>query len=186
MTRPRDAAAVAALLALTLGLAACGGGDGSGSAGGGGQVRKIDWDLSRSHTVKDVDFEPPDVTATELKPVESVRITLPGGKVFSANGGVVHDVSLERDGERLTTVQIDSQPQSADDAYKLAVEWAKAWGVPTKALDAWHAAGDPKQKAEAFPKAGGRPPLPTVQIRYSFQDQRPSLASLQFSWPAGG
>ena len=28
-------------------------------------------------------------------------------------------------------------------------------------------------------------PVPTVEIRYSFDDERPSLVSLKFYWPRG-
>jgi hypothetical protein len=179
----RDRLAVL-LLATGLALSGCGGDDESG-----GEMKRIDWDLSKSHTTADVDWPNPDLEATEISPVGSVRIRMPGGQAFSAGDGVVHDVTLERRGDEVITVQIDSHPRTHADAYDLAVEWAKPWGVPTKPLDDWRRGvdsdGDPTVEAIApdAPVGGPDGPEPTVQIRKSFDDERPSLVSLQFLWP---
>ena len=42
----------------------------------------IDWDLSVSHTIEDVDWPKPDLTAVEISPVDSVQVKLPDGRRF--------------------------------------------------------------------------------------------------------
>jgi hypothetical protein len=190
-----------ALVAAGLAVGGCGDGNGKGNSNGngeGGTAEVIDWDLSRTHTTRDVDWPRPDIDAVEIRPVDSVRIELPGGQAFSDDGTIVHDVSLTRDGEHVTKVQIDSLPRTTEDAYELAIRWGREWGVPTDAIERWHherVAGrergeeNLRSTAEAIPDRGvtvGEPdgPEPTVQIRYSFDDdERPSLVSLQFYWP---
>lgn len=153
----------------------------------------IDWDLSRSHTMADVRWPRPDLELTEISPVESVRIRLPGGKVFSA-GEEIHDVTLEREGETVTYVQIDSDPRSTEDVYRLAVDWAEKWDLPREPLERWHrerlagrASGTENVRSTVMTtQPGSRPvgdvPVATLEIRYSFNDELPSLVSLQFYW----
>src|SRR5215470_8202340 len=89
-TRVADArllssAAVAVLAAIV--VAGCGGGgSGSGTGGSGSSQMNIDWNLSQAHDMAAVQWpqNASDLDAAELKPVDSVRIELPGGKVFDA------------------------------------------------------------------------------------------------------
>lgn len=182
-----DVRPLAAALLLALVLAGCG--DGTG------EPVKIDWDLSRSHTVGDVEFVEPELTANEIKPIESVRIRLPEGKVFTADGEVVHDVSLDREGEQLVNLQIDSEPLETDQAYELALGWAREFDLPPEPIEKWHekrveareaGAEDVTSTTLTTPKPGVTigpgGPEPYLQIRYSFNDEIPSIASLQFFW----
>jgi hypothetical protein len=187
----------ASLLAAALLLSACG-----GRAGGQGNPVTIDWDLSGSHTVDDVDWPRPDLSAVQLTPVESVRIRFPGSKIFQA-GEEVHDVTVGRElvsedgmSDQVANIQVDFHPLATDEAYLLATRLAREWRLPRDPLDDWHQARvdgresgqedltstthtvDPKQFLEP------QGPQPFLQIRYSFNDQRPSIVSLQFSWPA--
>ena len=159
--------------------------------GGGGDAAVIDWDLTRSHTTADVDWPKPELDSTVIEPVESVRIRFPGGKTFASDGDVVHDVTLARESaqaEQVDYIQIDSHPRTSEDAYRLAVRWAEEWGLPREPLDDWSKGGQAggalttATRAEAGP--GGV--IPAVEIRNSFEDERPSLVSLQFSWAPGG
>lgn len=153
----------------------------------------IDWDLSDSHTAEDVGW-PNELSMTEFSPVASVRIRLPGDRMFQA-GDEVHDVTLEREGDLVTLVQVDFEPQTAEDAYERAVILAEEWGLRRAGLDKWfrqrmagRAAGheDVTSTSLATAPAGQRlgPEGPSVsaEIRYSFNDERPSLVSLQFFW----
>jgi hypothetical protein len=171
----------ALVLCLALALAGCGGSD-----EGSGDGTMIDWDLSSSHTVDDVDWPKPDLSAVEISPVDSVSIRLPEGKSFASDGDVVHDLTLDRRGKVVRGLQIDSHPRSAEDAHKLAVSWASEWGLSREPLDRWRD-GDTKtpvitsSRREA--RIGDDGPLPTVEIRNSFVDERPALVSLEFFWP---
>ena len=174
----RTSALVACLL---LALTGCG----SDSAADDDEAM-IDWDLSQSHTMDDVDWPKPDLSAVEISPVGEVRIALPEGRSFESDGDTVHDITLDRRGDPVRNVQIDSHPRSAADAHELAVKWAEEWGLSREPLDRWR---DGATKTPAI--TSGRPverigedgPVPIVEIRNSFQDESPALVSLQFYWP---
>jgi hypothetical protein len=164
------------------------------SSGGGGGDEMIDWDLSDSHTTADVDWPKPGQSAVQVEPVDSVRIRLPAGRAFEASDGV-RAVGLERKGDEVTTVQLDSEPQSTDDAYQLALRWAKEWDLPRRPLDDWYRdrrAGRERGQedltstalATAGPdeRIGESGPVPSIRILHSFMDDRPSLVSLRFFW----
>ena len=146
----------------------------------------IDWDLSRSHTVDDVDWPKPDLSAVEISPVEAVRIELPEGRTFEAESGVVHDVTMDRRDRVVRNVQIDSHPLSATDAHELAVRWAEQWGLSREPLDRWRD-GETKTpvitSARPEDRIGESGPVPALEIRNSFRDERPALVSIQFYWP---
>ena len=167
---------------LLLALTGCGGSD--TASGDGGDM--IDWDLSSSHTVDDVDWPKPDLSAVEISPVESVRIELPEGRAFVAGEGVVHDVTLDRRDRVVRNVQIDSHPRSEEDAHELAVRWAEEWGLSREPLDRWRD-GETKTpvitSARREERIGESGPVPALEIRNSFVDERPALVSLQFYWP---
>jgi hypothetical protein len=170
--------AACALLALT----GCGG---SEPASGEDQPM-IDWDLSRSHTIDDVDWPKPDLSAVEISPVESVRIELPEGRSFASDGDVVHDVTLDRRDRVVRNVQIDSHPRSAADAHDLAVRWAEEWDLSREPLDRWRDGGTKTPvitSARREERIGESGPVPALEIRNSFVDDRPALVSLQFYWP---
>ena len=54
--------------------------------------------------------------------------------VFAA-GDEVHDVSMDREGRTVTYIQIDSDQRTTDGAYRLAVDWATEWDLPSGSLD---------------------------------------------------
>ena len=174
----RTSALVACLL---LALTGCG-----GSESAEGDEAMIDWNLSQSHTMDDVDWPKPDLSAVEISPVEQVRIELPQGRSFESDGDTVHDITLDRRGRTVRNVQIDSHPRSAAEAHELAVRWAEEWELSRVPLDRWR---DGAAKTPAI--TSGRPverigdggPVPVVEIRNSFQDENPALVSLQFFWP---
>jgi hypothetical protein len=146
----------------------------------------IDWNLSRSHTVDDVEWPKPELSAVEISPVDSVRIRLPGGRSFASDGDVVHDITLDRRERIVREVQIDSHPRRADEAHELAVRWAGDWGLSREPLDRWRE-GDAKTPVitslRREERLGEDGPLPTVEIRRSFIEELPALVSLEFYWP---
>jgi hypothetical protein len=173
---------IGALVGLVaLALVGCGGSD-SGSGDG----TMIDWDLSRSHTVDDVEWPKPDLSAVEISPVGSVTIRLPEGRSFASDGDVVHDLTLDRRERTVRGVQIDSHPRSEDEAHELAVRWASEWGLSREPLDRWRD-GETKTpvitSSRRDERIGPDGPLPAVEIRKSFVDDRPALVSLEFYWP---
>jgi hypothetical protein len=174
--------AIALAGCLLLALTGCGGSD----TASGDDEAMIDWDLSRSHTMGDVDWPNPDLSAVEISPVEEVRIELPVGRSFSSDGETVHDITLDRRDRVVRNVQIDSHPMSEAAAHDLAVRWAEEWGLSRAPLDRWRDGGaktpviTSAQRADRIGDAG---PLPTVEVRNSFEDERPALVSLQFYWP---
>ena len=175
----RTIALVACLVPV---LSACGGSNSDAEAG---DEAVIDWNLSQSHTVDDVDWPKPDQSAVEISPVEEVRIELPEGRSFDSDGEVVHDVTLDRRERIVRNVQIDSHPRSAEDAHALAVRWAEEWGLSREPLDRWRDNGKTPAitSAPGGKRIGDAGPVPTVEIRNSFEDESPALVSLSFYWP---
>jgi hypothetical protein len=163
-----------------------------GGCGGGGddEATMIDWNLSKSHTTQDVDWPKPGQSAVQIESPESVHIRLPGDHEFSANGDV-GAVGLERRGDDLTTVQVDTEPLTAEDAYRLALQWARRWDIPTQPIQDWNerrrAGGDAlTETVEAIPDPGTTVgpggPEPSLKLLNSFNDDRPVIVSLRFFW----
>jgi hypothetical protein len=154
---------------------------------GGDEERVIDWDFSEGRAVPEEDLDKPDLSANEITPVESVRIRLPGGKIFEA-GDEVNRVAVDRDlsdRDRLALVQVMSQPETAEAAYELAVRWAEQFDLPLEPLEAWKRDGDGTARAlSADPDAtlGPEGPVPAVKLLYSFEDDRPTIAALELAW----
>jgi hypothetical protein len=146
----------------------------------------IDWNLSSSHTVDDVEWPETELRAVEISPVGSIRIRLPEGRSFDSDGEVVHDIMLDRHERFVRGVQIDSHPRSAAEAHELAVDWAGDWGLSREPLDRWREGDTTTPVITSVPREerlGDGGPLPSVEIRRSFVDERPALVSLQFYWP---
>ena len=182
---------VGLLVALAVLLSGC----------GGDEPKAIVWDLSDSHTSRDVDWPRPDLDAVLIEPIESVRIRLPGGEVFEA-GDEVQDIGMSRGvggdvGRQVRIMNIDSHPRDTDEAHALGVRWARQLGVPTGPLDEWYeqrradrergeedAASTALAVDSSLNLGGPNGPQPAVRILYSFEDDRPSIVSLELGWPA--
>jgi hypothetical protein len=169
------------LLCATLAAAGCGGSESESSEG-----TLIDWDVSTSHTTDDVDWPKPDLSAVEISPVESVRIRLPAGRRFAGGRELVHDVTLDRRGDLVRGLQVDSHPRTRDQAYELAGRRADEWNLSRKPFDEWREGARKTpvlSTARQGERIGDTGPIPTVEIRHSFEDERPALVSLQLYWP---
>ena len=149
----------------------------------------VEWDLSDSHLPADVDWEPrSDMDGAVIESIESVRIELPGGHVFEADSDI-HDVTLGNEGESLTLVAVEFQPESVDDAYKRALAFAEEWDMSTESLDRWHKrVSDPDddltttgltQRQDSLDGPDG--PWIVVQLR-PISPETPALVSFQIQW----
>jgi hypothetical protein len=157
------------------------------AAGCGGDRKtamKLDWDLSSSHTLGDVDWPDASLSAHEWTPIDSVRIRFSGGRTLNEKG-VVRRVGGEREGDVVSAVLLYSHPLTAGDAYRLALRWCREWHLPPAAIDEWHDAGAKTFLATAYnprEKLGPNHPEPSVKILSSFLDDKPVVVSLRFGW----
>lgn len=170
------------IVALSL-LAGCGGSE---------DPWRISWDLSRSHDVSRIAMESPHLNASELAPVESVRIRVTERHVFAPPDGLIHDVTVSREGDQVRTIQVDSHPVEVEEAYELAVRWAKQFALPLEPLEAWYrtrtndSEEDDKTRTATNPPPDARldedGPVAYLKIRNSFLDDEPVLVSMHFFW----
>ncbi len=127
---------------------------------------RIDWDLSGRHTHAEVTWSTkyPDAYTTQVKPVESVRIRLPEGKVLRMDDQA-SDVILYRrsqgpeplpgpEGEVLVTVEVNSDPLTVEDAYRRALPYVKQFDLPRAQLETW------RRRRQRGVDAGKREPQP--------------------------
>jgi hypothetical protein len=153
----------------------------------------VNWDLRESHTIDDVRWpeDTRDVSATQVEPDGDVRIQLRDG-TFSAPDGAIRRINFARADPRareLEELMLTSTPRTTAEARELATRWAQQWGLPVAPIEEWarKAASDPK--ATAFTSAGrpgaGGGAIPTVELRHSFDDERPTVVALQFLWQDG-
>jgi hypothetical protein len=172
-------------------LAGCGG----GSEPKAEKRVSIDWDVSRSHIPADVDWArtSSDVDSREVRPNGPVRIRLPGGAVLDEKTGV-RRIALDREGDQVTSITVFTEPLSVDAGHRQAVAWAKQFGLPTEPLDRWHAKAETEkppditagQSIDNHRFLGPEGPVPSVEVRTSFDRDRPVVASVQFFWPGRG
>lgn len=136
-----------------------------------------------------------DLDAAELKPIDSARITLPGGRVFDAKDGL-QAIFLHREGDRVNEITINSSPLTTDQAYKLARAWTKEWNLDPSDIEAWYAKRTEQRKQGDEDKVttakaannkefvGGRGgPNPSVELQCSFMGDEPAIVALDFFWP---
>jgi hypothetical protein len=176
---------MAALLAIAAG--AC-------SSEGNGAM--LHWDLSKTHTLADIERE----RSGGIDPVDSIRIELPGDRVFAAEGDVNDVVFLAPDAD-LAEVSIAFEAETAADAYARTQRFIEEWGLTLHPrVDEWwtHAQGvtgpaaaevDTSQISASAPEApeGGRlggpdGPYVSVSILYSFNDDRPFVVQFGIFW----
>ena len=168
--------ALAGVVAMLLLVAGCGSDDET--------AMTIDWDLSQSHSMQDVDWPRPAASAIELEPIESVAIRLPGDRELT-EGDAIKKLSVDRDGELVYDVTVHSKPRTVDDAHRLALRWCEEWELPTEKIDAWHAAGGKRYNVVAYDprrQLAADGPAVSLKLLYSFDDERPVVTTLSFFW----
>jgi hypothetical protein len=172
---------------VTLALAACG--DSEESTG----RSMIDWNLAEPPTTASVDWPKPDQSVVSLEPVEEVRLRLPDGSTFEAD----HDlkrVFLEREDDSVTLVAVYSDSLGVDAGYRLASDWAERFELPTAPLERWRdEVTSGKEPAERNNRAltsatiddriGEDGPVPSVNILYSFDEEKPATVTVELFWP---
>lgn len=158
----------------------------------------MDWDLSNTHRPSDIGWDG-DNEAGSFDSVSSLRITLPEGRVFEA-GDDVREVIFSRDGDELDDLQVTFEEQTAEEAYERASQLVRDWGLDGENIDKWFAeargkAGDEASEVDdsgAFATVFGPPgagqlgpggPEVTVEVRYSFDDDRPWVVAYDLGWP---
>jgi hypothetical protein len=167
--------------ALALGLIGCGDSE--------EPAKVIDWDLTKQPHLEDVDWPKPSETVVSVEPVDSVDLRLPEGERFQAKGELKR-VFMERDGKLVTLVAVHTQPKTTADAYKTAADWAAHFDLPREPLRKWERAresGEADKTATAVTAAPDRPigrdgPYPSVEIKHSFDEKRPSFVILELFW----
>ena len=182
-----------------LALAGCG----DEEEGGG---MRIDWDLSKDHTVDEVNWpeQDLDITTTSIEPLDSVRIRLPGGQDLRMADPVKRVIVyrplasanpvVRPKGKVVDTVEVYSAPQTVDDAYRRALEYTEQFGLSNAALDDWRkrrkAGADPvgdRPFAGRNKRLGGKDgPSVGVELNYSSNDDRPWTMLVRLSWPEAG
>ncbi len=166
---------------------------------------KINWDLSNRHTLDQVAWQQEnlDLASTQLEPIESVRIRLPGGKVLQVRDKV-SDIGLYRrsqgpeplpppEGEVLDKVEVYSDPLSVEDAYKRALAYADQFDLPRGPLEGWRERRDrgvdpvtdrtATTDLEQHLGGGKDGPTPTVELLYSANDDLLWVVMVQLYWP---
>lgn len=166
----------------------------------------IHWDLSRSHRPADVgwDLTPQELAdeqlqAKSIENVGSVRVRLPEGKSFTAADDV-GDVTMSREGDRLTDLSFAFDDQTAEGAYERAMALVREWGLEGRNIEEWYteakgktgsAAADVNTSgvfAEVFGpdhdagRIGPDGPVVSVSIVYSFDDERPFTVQFELYW----
>ena len=159
----------------------------------------VDWDLSSSHTLDDVDWpaDQRDSTATAFEDLSGATIELPGGERFEA-GEEVEAILLERDGPNVTLAQINFEKQSLEGARDRARALAEEWDLPIEPLDPWyeeqieeHGGTDVTEPVQLIGPKGDGVQI-SADIRYSFNEAEPARVSLTVFWldtleqPLGG
>lgn len=164
----------------------------------------IDWDLSGRHTLKEVAWPQDrlDSHSTSVEPLESVSIRLPAGETLKVGDRAKRIILYRRsngpeplpapEGETLETVEVYSTPLSVEDAYRRATAYAEQFQLPRAPLDGWRKrrkqgsedATDRTTTTDLDQRLGGDDgPIPTVELLYSFNDERPWAVMVSFFWP---
>jgi hypothetical protein len=153
----------------------------------------IDWNLAEPPTTASVDWPKPDQSVVSLEPVEEVRLRLPDGSTFEADRDLKR-VFLEREDDAVTMVAVYSDSLGVDAGYRLARDWAERFELPTAPLDTWRSeVTSGKEPAERNNRAltsatiddriGEDGPVPSVNILYSFDEEKPATVTVELFWP---
>lgn len=148
-----------------------------------GPPKTVGWDLSASHTMLDVMWSDPSTDAIELRPIKVLRIALSGGRRVSEDS-VIKRVTLFREDEQITELQIYSHPATVAEAHALALRWCKQWKLDQTMLDAWRADGGTEFGTISFDPDAKRDRNPEVSLDASpsFDDDKPVVVALVFFW----
>ena len=159
-------------------------------SGCGDEPVDIDWDLTRSHTMADVTWPSPDLDATAIEEVGSVRIALPGEERVTAEPGLGRGVIMAREGEVVTEVAVTTGKRPVDEAAALARRYAEQFELPLEPIEEWRRKALRDPTATGFTADAGAPlggpggPEVTVELRFSFDREQPTVVGVVFGWPS--
>ncbi|MGH9022801.1 MAG: hypothetical protein ACRDV9_06845 [Acidimicrobiia bacterium] len=152
----------------------------------------IEWDLSSSHTRRDIGSDQSvDSNHDQMNAVASARITLPDGKVFEADD--VQDIRIDFEGDDVETIEVVLNPRRAEEAHRRASALAEQWDLSRRGLDEWlemirtaRSAGEREAdvgQALATDSSDVNGIFhPSVEIRSSFDDDKPSVVAFVMYW----
>lgn len=200
--RPRTTTTIAVIGAMML-LLSCTPGDGNSGGdddsadkpdgAGSAPAHTVDWDLSASHRVGDVDWPASraDRDLFTLQHGVDARLRLPQGTVLEER---FEDLQVVRrdDTEVLRVIEAVWPKRTLDDAHALAQRVGDQFDLDLAGYQAWHR--DQQQRlAEgrtliAETNANGPPlapggPVPSIRPLYSFDDDAPVSLLIQLYWP---
>jgi hypothetical protein len=138
------------------------------------------FDLSRSHTIKDVNW--PAGHRSELLVYDDcdIRLKVTPDQVFSAR---LHQVVITRSGEVIQEISMKFADMTAEAAYVQARELAVAWNLDDRRLDVWRANARTAD-GEVFETIRNDVlPRISLSIRHSFDESRPWFVMFKFAWP---
>lgn len=164
------------------------------ACGGGGDPVTLNWDLSASHTKEDIGEEPdPETNHYGIRSVESIRVALPGDRIFEADD--VQDIRISAEGDDVEEIGVVLHPRTAEDAHARAVALAGQWDLRREGLDEWlqqvrsvrEQDEDQDEASVGQALATDKVPgvaafAPSVEIRYSFDDEKPWVVAFNMYW----
>jgi len=159
----------------------------------------LDWDLTESHTPADIGWDRR-LSADRIESVASIRIAFADGNVFEATSGIssVYRFSPE---DVVDEIYIHFDDGTAEDVYARARALIDEWGlINDDAIERWYgeAAGTTGVAASEVTvsqvfadrvgtieetRIGTGGPLPSLEILYSYDDDKPFLVAFGLYWP---
>jgi hypothetical protein len=144
---------------------------------------ELQWDLSRSHRVEDVDW-PADRAGTQRFLEGDIRLTLKlPGRTLRAE---LADVRVERQGGEVTVLQLRGHPQTLDEVHAEVQKRMKEHDLPRRDLDQWYQdakSGDFRKDRTFATRRNDLVPALSLEVRHSYQEDRPWYLSWEVAWP---
>lgn len=163
-------AALTAVLMLTTSATAC-----NSMSQEAKQMKKIEWNLSKSHTSQDVGW-PADNTSDfyALQGEFLVTLKLPGDKVFSERVTLINFYRSE--GELLSSIHLHINKQDTDEVYRKAQSLVEYWQLNKESLNDWYRRRKQNEREldDRFQTLGNDlRPARSLEILHSFNDEKP-------------
>jgi hypothetical protein len=144
---------------------------------------ELTWDLSRSHRVEDVDW-PADRAGTQrfLEGDLALTLKLPGRTLRTE----LADVRVERKDGEVAVLQLREHARTLDEVYAEIQKRIKELDLPRRDLDQWYQdakSGDFRKDRTFAARRNDLVPALSLEIRHSYQPERPWYLSWEIAWP---
>lgn len=144
----------------------------------------LDWDLSRSHRISDIDW-PADQASPQRFWKGDVQLTLklPGGRVLRTD---LADMRAERKDDQIYVLSLRSHPQTLEQAYAEAEKRIAELELPRRDLDQWRRdveSGDFRKDRVFASRRNDLVPALSLEIRHSYNPERPWYLAWEIAWP---